>query len=123
LPPPVIPAKPMLLVRDSSAEPGPSKIPDISPKPAPPAQVRPPISAQPQQVLTGTVESWRRTQRLRYAPADVEEANGGLVTLVGDPQLERVKEGQRIRVRGFLVPSADRAHPPTFQVQSLEAAE
>jgi hypothetical protein len=123
-PPRVIPVKPLPLLRDSSASPGPSTIPDISPKPAPPARVRPPVSeAQPEQVLTGTVESWRRTQRLRYAPADVEEANGGLVTLVGDPQLERMKEGQRIRVRGFLIPSADRAHPPRFQVQSMEVVE
>jgi hypothetical protein len=71
-------------------------------------------------VLTGSAESWRKTWRLRYVPVDVEDENGGRVTLVGDPALERLREGQGIRARGFLLPATDRATPPTFQVQSLE---
>lgn len=90
------------------------------PKPPPLTGAGNPESVQSDQILTGTVDLWRRTQRLRYSPADVEEANGGLVALVGDAELDHVTEGQRIRVRGFLIPSTDRTHPPTFQVQSVE---
>lgn len=95
----------------------------VLPRPATPTRARDPEPVQTAQVLTGTVEFWRRAQRLRYSPADVEEANGGLVMLVGDPALDRVTEGQRIRVRGFLIPSADRTHPPTFQVQSVKTVD
>jgi hypothetical protein len=75
------------------------------------------------QVLTGSVESWHKTWRLRYAPLDVEEPNGGRVTLVGAPELDRLEVGQRLRVRGILAPATDRAHPPTFHVQSMEMVE
>jgi hypothetical protein len=133
LPPPM----PTPLVVDSGIRTAPGRIPDAAPTPAPrptptpaplaqpqpaPTQSRNPESVQTHQVLTGTVELWRRTQRLRYSPADVEEANGGLVTLVGDSALDQLTEGRRIRVRGVLIPSADRMHPPTFQVQSVETA-
>ena len=87
---------------------------DPSPKPGP---------AQGYQVLTGSVESWRKTWRLRYAPIDVEEAHGGRVTLVGDSELDRLREGQHLWVRGLLVPSDNRAEPPTFHVQSLEVVD
>jgi hypothetical protein len=75
------------------------------------------------EVLTGTIEPWRKTWRLRYAPPDVEDANGGRVTLTGDGDLDRLQEGQRVRVRGFLTPAPDRGSPPTFHVHSLEVVE
>src|SRR2546430_150082 len=84
---------------------------------APAPTVRAAASAGPAdttQLLTGSVESWRKTWRLRYAAVDVEDANGGRVTLIGGAELDRLHEGQQVRVRGTLVPAADRASAPAF---------
>jgi hypothetical protein len=70
--------------------------------------------------LTGSIEAWRKTWRLRYAPIDVEDPYGGRVTLVGDSGLGRLHEGQRLRVRGFLIPATDSKNAPQFCVESLE---
>jgi hypothetical protein len=75
------------------------------------------------QSFSGAVETWRKTWILRYAPVDVEDPHGGRVTLAGGSVLEQLHEGQRVRVRGFLVPAADRATPPSFHVESLEIVD
>jgi hypothetical protein len=72
------------------------------------------------QILTGRVELWRKTWRLRYAAVDTDDAHGGRVTLLGGPTVDELHEGQRIRVRGILIPSPDRAAAPTFHVQFFE---
>jgi hypothetical protein len=68
----------------------------------------------------GAVTSWRKTWRLRYASPDAEDPHGGRVILVGDPAIERLKEGQIVRARGFLIPAADRNSPPQLHVESME---
>ena len=72
--------------------------------------------------LIGRVETWRKTVRLRYAAADVEDDHGGCVTLVGD-RLEKLQEGQQVRVQGWMLPAEERATGPRFQVQSLQVLE
>ncbi len=92
---------------------------------AEPPLAPPPVLAQPteaRKVLTGVVECWRKTWRLRYAGIDVEDVNGGRVTLIG-PALDGLREGQRVRVRGILIPTADRGSAPTFDVQAIEVLE
>lgn len=92
------------------------------PKPIAPG----PILARPAEgakVLTGVVESWRTTRRLRYAAVDVEDPNGGRVTLIGSPVVDRLHEGQHIRVRGILIPTADRGSAPTFDVQAIDVLD
>ncbi len=81
----------------------------------------PPVPAG--QVLAGSVECWRKTWRLRYAPVDVEDVHGGRVTLVGDTAVEQLQEGQRVRARGVLIPSGDRATAPEFHVESIEVLD
>jgi hypothetical protein len=73
--------------------------------------------------LTGEVQLWRRTWRLRYAPADSVDAHGGSVVLAGGRELAELRDGQRIRVRGMLVPNVDGQTPPVYQVQALEVLE
>src|SRR5207244_54715 len=70
--------------------------------------------------LMGAVHAWRKTWRLCYASPDSEDPNGGRVTLVGDPGIERLTEGKIVRARGFLIPATDRNHAPQFHVESLE---
>jgi hypothetical protein len=88
-----------------------------TPVAAPPILFRPSTGAK---TLTGAVESWRRTWRLRYAGVDVEDPHGGRVTLIGGRALDQLHEGQRIRVRGILIPTADRGSAPAFDVQAIE---
>jgi hypothetical protein len=102
--------------------PTPPPIAEPSQVPAPAAPSTKP-HREPEQILTGTVESWRRTWRLRYAGVDVEDASGGRVTLIGDHPLDQLQEGQRIRVRGTLIPATDRATAPIFQVRVLEVLD
>jgi hypothetical protein len=114
-----------------SPEPEPLATPRTPPAPmAEPAPIKPVSATEPvrsqtdsAQLLTGTVESWRKTHRLRYAAVDVEDANGGRVTLIGGTEVERLHDGQRVRVRGTLIPAADRASAPTFQVLSVEVVD
>ncbi len=69
--------------------------------------------------LTGKVQQWRNSWRLRYAAVDAEDPNGGSVTLVGD-DLERLRDGQRIRVRGVLIPADGATGTARYQVTGLE---
>jgi hypothetical protein len=98
-------------------------LPEMGPNLVASAPSQKPGPLQGCQVLTGSVESWRKTWRLRYAPIDVEEAHGGRVTLVGDAELDGLRDGQRLRVHGVLVPSSSRSDPPAFHVQSVEVLE
>jgi len=73
--------------------------------------------------LVGAVHAWRKTWRLCYASPDREDPNGGRVTLIGDPGIERLTEGKIVRARGFLMPATDRNSAPQFHVESLEVFE
>jgi hypothetical protein len=93
---------------------------ETAPVAALPILFRPSTGAQ---TLTGVVESFRRTWRLRYAGVDVDDPHGGRVTLIGGRTLEQLQEGQRIRVRGILIPTADRGSAPAFDVQAIEVLD
>lgn len=78
-----------------------------------------PSAAQPSTSLNGQVETWRKTRRLRYAAIDADDPHGGSVTLVGD-QVDRLQDGQNVRVQGRMILSDDRTAAPRFVVQSVQ---
>ena len=71
-------------------------------------------------VVTGQVQTWRQTVRLRYAGIDQDDQYGGYVVLEGGADLSRLRDGQHGGVRGVLVPPDDPRAPARFRVQSLE---
>jgi hypothetical protein len=63
--------------------------------------------------------SWR----LRYASLDDNDAYGGTVTLLANPQLDGLKDGQHVRVQGALV-NPDRKEPGCdYKVTSVQIME
>ncbi len=116
------PAEPRDLGQSAEPERGPVVRTAAATSPAPLPERSAPVF-DTTQVLIGYLEAWRKTWRLRYAAVDVEDANGGRVTLIGDRTLDRLQEGQRVRVHGTVIPAADRANPPTFHVQRLEIVQ
>lgn len=71
-------------------------------------------------MLTGQVQTWRGTARLRYAPIDQEDPFGGFVILEGHPDLAKLRDGQHIRVRGILMDLNEIRGPVHYRVQSVE---
>lgn len=63
----------------------------------------------------------RDAWRLRYLPADEEDAHGGTVTLIETPQLTGYRSGQLVRVEGQLVDPHSHEPSPTYRIQSLQA--
>ncbi len=74
-------------------------------------------------VLMGQVQQWRRTWRLRYAALESEDPHGGSVTLLGGAELDRLREGQHVRVRGLLLPADDAQNSARYQVDAIEPIE
>jgi hypothetical protein len=72
--------------------------------------------------VMGQVQEFRKTWRLRYAPPDQDDPYGGSVVLEG-AGLDRLRDGQQVRVRGTLIPSADRSSPARYRVETLEIVE
>lgn len=72
--------------------------------------------------ITGNVQPWRKTWRLRFAPVDREAVYGGSVVLEGTC-LERLRDGQTVRVQGVLIAPTDRASPARYRVQTLEVLD
>jgi hypothetical protein len=72
--------------------------------------------------VTGQVQQFRKTWRLRYAPCDQDDPHGGSVLLEG-AGLDRLRDGQRIRVQGVLIPPMDRTSPARYRVRSMEILE
>jgi hypothetical protein len=69
--------------------------------------------------LTGLVQQWHKSWRLRYAGVDVEDRYGGSVTLVGDGKLDQLRDGQRVRITGQMLNPQERM-APRYQVQFIE---
>jgi hypothetical protein len=90
---------------------------------APPAPVAQEIaSSAPKEglcTLTGEAQEFRKGWRLRYASVEAEDAHGGSVALVGE-NLQRLRDGQTVRVVGTLQPAEDRLDTPRFLVHFLE---
>jgi len=76
-------------------------------------------AAEDYKTLTGHVTAFRKSWRLRYAAIETEDAFGGSVALNG-PGLERLRDGQLVRVQGTVLSAADRNQPAVFQVKSIE---
>lgn len=75
------------------------------------------------ETVTGQVHSFRKTWRLRYAPIGQEDPLGGSVLLEGGEELNKLRDGQQVRIRGTLLPSTDRSSPPRYRVQAVEALD
>jgi len=72
--------------------------------------------------IAGQVQQFRKTWRLRYAPFDQDDPYGGSVMLEG-VGLDRLRDGQRIRVQGVFIPPTDRFSPARYRVQTMEILE
>jgi hypothetical protein len=70
--------------------------------------------------LKGEVQQSLKGMRLRYAPVDEEDLHGGSVTLLSDGQVDGLKDGQLVQVRGHLVSVESRAPAPPYKVLSVE---
>jgi hypothetical protein len=73
--------------------------------------------------VTGQVQMWRRTVRLRYAPIDQEDVYGGFVVLEGGAELTKMRDGQHVRVRGVLIAPEDRNGAAHYRVQAIEVLD
>jgi hypothetical protein len=72
--------------------------------------------------LRGEVQQSRRGTRLRYAPVDEVDPYGGSVTLVGNVQIEGLRDGQFVRVRGQLLHPEAHTAAPAYKVLAVEPA-
>jgi hypothetical protein len=72
--------------------------------------------------LTGQIQHSLITKgwRLRYAAVDEVDPYGGSVTLLEDPRLSTVKDGDLVHVHGRLLNHVDRAIAPPYEVDSVE---
>jgi hypothetical protein len=70
--------------------------------------------------VAGRVLQYRNTWRLRYAPIDQEDVYGGVVVLDGGAELSQLRDGQRVRVSGVLIPPESRTSSARYRVQAIE---
>ena len=75
------------------------------------------------QELTGQLQQWRKTWRLRYAAVGAEETYGGSVMLEGIADTSKLRDGQHLRVRGRLIPPENRQDSPRYVVQSIDVLD
>jgi hypothetical protein len=111
----------------SVAKPTPLPVPAVTTQPKPAAVPTPPSPAtghSPDYTwLNGEVQRYRLTKgwQLRYARLDEEDVHGGSVLLVGDTvHLDHLKEGQRVRVTGQIVPRESPSGGTSYHVDSLQ---
>jgi hypothetical protein len=122
LPPAIAAKEPATLAPSVTQEPQTSKAKVEVPVELAPAKAAPVTTApaEASKVLTGELQQWRKNWRLRYAGVDAEDAYGGSVQLEGLADPGRLREGQRVRVRGELIPPQTRQQPARFVVQGIE---
>ena len=73
--------------------------------------------------LTGLLQHFGRTWRLRYAAVDEVDAYGGSVTLESDPRLDSCRDGEAVHVQGALLEGDNSRSAPRFRINSLEALD
>ncbi|HZZ79897.1 MAG TPA: hypothetical protein VFE62_15365 [Gemmataceae bacterium] len=73
--------------------------------------------------VTGQVQMWKRTVRLRYAPVDQEDTYGGFVVLEGGADVTRLRDGQHVRIRGVLMQPEERNGAAHYRVQAIEVLD
>jgi hypothetical protein len=69
--------------------------------------------------VTGQVQMFRKTARLRYASIEQEDPYGGVVTLEG-AEVSKLRDGQHVRVQGVFVAPTDRNGSAKYRVHSVE---
>lgn len=69
--------------------------------------------------VTGQVQIFRKTVRLRYASIEQEDAYGGVVILEGS-EIGNLRDGQHVRVQGTFVAPADRNGNAKYRVHTVE---
>lgn len=82
-----------------------------------------PAAAEKFKSLTGQVQRFRSTWRLRYAPIEQEDTYGGVVVLEGGAELNKLRDGQQVHVTGVLTPPASRTHSATYRVNTIMIAD
>ena len=70
--------------------------------------------------LTGRLQQFRKSWRLRYADIAQEDPYGGVVILDGGSELNQLRDGQRVRVTGVLVPPEARTSSATYRAKTIE---
>lgn len=75
------------------------------------------------ETVTGQVQAFRKSFRLRYAAISQEDPYGGYVLLDGGNELNRLRDGQHVRLRGVLIPPSDTASPARYRVQTVEVLD
>jgi hypothetical protein len=68
--------------------------------------------------VTGQVQGFRKTLRLRYASIEQEDPYGGVVILEGDTS--KLRDGQHVRVQGAFFPPTERNGSARYRVESVE---
>lgn len=111
-------------LQDTATLPAPNFAPSLVPSNAKPmaASSSKTTAAGGETTLTGDVQQFRRGWRLRYASIETEDPNGGSVSITG-AGVDFLKEGQRVRITGTLIPSEDRLGTARFQVRRLEVLQ
>jgi hypothetical protein len=69
--------------------------------------------------VTGQVQIFRKTMRLRYASIEQEDAYGGVVILEGS-EISNLRDGQHVRVHGTFVAPSDRNGNAKYRVHTIE---
>ncbi len=87
------------------------------------AQVVPANSNEEYRTLVGRVQQFRKQWHLRYAPVEQVDPHGGSVLLEGDGDFSILRDGMTVRVRGILIPAANRSSETRYRVQSFEIVE
>jgi hypothetical protein len=88
------------------------------------------ISAQPcfnhsedYSTLSGRLEHFGRSWRLRFASVDEVDPYGGSVTLVQDTRLGEHHDGEYVQVQGHLLDGEARRSAPSYQIDSIQVIE
>jgi hypothetical protein len=132
VPVPAPPAPEIIQVAaQAPAPPGETKLAPVAPAPAAAmtvstAGVLPSGSfnhAQDYTWLCGEVQQSYKGIRLRFAPVDVADPYGGSVTLVPDAQVNTLKDGQLVRIRGQLVHPEHLGCAPPYKVAAIESLD
>lgn len=72
--------------------------------------------------VTGQVQTFRKTVRLRYASIEQEDPYGGAVILEG-AEVGQLRDGQHVRVQGVFVAPTDRNGSAKYRVRSIEVLD
>jgi hypothetical protein len=73
--------------------------------------------------ITGKVEQYRKTWRLRYGVVEADDPYGGVVLLDNINGGQNLRDGQHVRVRGTLIPPQNRQESARYLVQGIDVLD